>query len=209
MNQEELNELKQLLTEEKKSLLNNYSFGLNVSLNDSIGELSGYDNHPADIGTELFERGKDLALKENGLHTLELINGALKKMNQNEYGFCEKCKKEIPIERLRVVPYAKYCIEHQPDDSISNKRSIEEEYLGVSFRKEVNNQHINIEESWGKVAEYGTSSSIDYNPYDSVFDDDLTDSELEGFIIIDIYGNPLESQNIEREDLLDPDNKLF
>ncbi|BBP91783.1 hypothetical protein BsIDN1_54010 [Bacillus safensis] len=27
---------------------------------DSIGELSAYDNHPGDQGTELFERGKIL-----------------------------------------------------------------------------------------------------------------------------------------------------
>ena len=36
-----------------------------ASLKDSVHELSIYDNHPADQGTETFEREKDLALLDN------------------------------------------------------------------------------------------------------------------------------------------------
>ena len=36
----------------------------NEPLKESVGELSGYDNHPADLGAETFERAKDLGLKE-------------------------------------------------------------------------------------------------------------------------------------------------
>ncbi|HHY59635.1 MAG TPA: conjugal transfer protein TraR, partial [Clostridia bacterium] len=38
--------------------------GLHQSMRDSTGELSFYDNHPADMGNELFERGKDVALRD-------------------------------------------------------------------------------------------------------------------------------------------------
>ena len=46
-------------------------------------------------------------------HSLELklkdINIALKKMENGKYGICEKCRKEIPAERLTAVPEAKTC----------------------------------------------------------------------------------------------------
>ncbi len=198
MNQDELAEFKKILNDERKLLLNKLShynsFGLNENMNDSIGELSGYDNHPGDIGTELFERGKDIALLENEQHILELINEALERIEKNEYGFCYKCNKEIPLERLKVIPYAKYCIEHQPNDSVSLQRPIEEQLLGVPFRKKENEEHLFIEDTWSAVADYGTSSSIDYDPYNnSDRDDESIDNEFtEGFIITDGYGNPVE-----------------
>ncbi len=47
-------------------------------------------------------------------HKLELrlrdINLALEKMEKENYGICEKCKKKISLERLMVCPEAKMCI---------------------------------------------------------------------------------------------------
>ena len=48
-------------------------------------------------------------------HSMELklqnINLALKKVKNGQYGVCEKCKKEIPIERLDVSPESKLCLD--------------------------------------------------------------------------------------------------
>jgi len=41
---------------------------------------------------------------------LQNINSALEKIKNNKYGICEKCKKEIPIERLKISPDARFCI---------------------------------------------------------------------------------------------------
>ena len=38
-----------------------------MSQREAINELSAYDNHPGDLGTETFERAKDLGLKDNAL----------------------------------------------------------------------------------------------------------------------------------------------
>src|SRR5690606_34364052 len=61
-------QLQQALLQEKRSLEQyieqNDSFDLDQAARDSISELSLYDNHPGDIGTETFERGKDYALQE-------------------------------------------------------------------------------------------------------------------------------------------------
>lgn len=50
-------------------------------------------------------------------HILELklkdINLALEKIKNGSYGICEVCQKEIPKERLELMPEARYCLECQ------------------------------------------------------------------------------------------------
>lgn len=40
---------------------------------------------------------------------LKEINLALEKIEKGNYGICEKCKKEIEIERLKAIPEARFC----------------------------------------------------------------------------------------------------
>ncbi len=46
-------------------------------------------------------------------HTLELrlrnMNVALEKIKKGKYGICEKCRKKISIERLKICPEARFC----------------------------------------------------------------------------------------------------
>ena len=44
--------------------------------------LSAYDNHPADMGTELYEREKDFALEEHADSELNKVNAALQAMEE-------------------------------------------------------------------------------------------------------------------------------
>jgi len=41
---------------------------------------------------------------------LKNINSSLNKMKSGKYGICEKCGKEIPIERLKIYPEASFCL---------------------------------------------------------------------------------------------------
>jgi len=41
---------------------------------------------------------------------LDEINEALKKIDEGTYGICEMCEEPINEERLKVKPFAKYCI---------------------------------------------------------------------------------------------------
>jgi len=51
---------------------------------------------------------------ERALETkLKNINLALGKIKKNKYGICEICKKNIPVERLKVSPEAKSCLKCQ------------------------------------------------------------------------------------------------
>ena len=41
---------------------------------------------------------------------LKNIDLALEKIKKGKYGICEKCGKEIPEERLKVSPEARFCL---------------------------------------------------------------------------------------------------
>jgi DnaK suppressor protein len=52
-------------------------YGLDDPMQDELGELSLYDNHPADIASELFERAKDVGLRHMDKLQLQEIDRAL------------------------------------------------------------------------------------------------------------------------------------
>lgn len=90
------------------------TFGENEeSENDSIAELSGLDQHQADLGTETFEREKDLSILENVEAELADIEFALARIGDGTYGTCEACGKAIDEERLEAMPAARLCLDDQ------------------------------------------------------------------------------------------------
>ena len=80
---------------------------------DWVEELSSYDQHPADQGTETFEQEKAVSMLEQHQAELADIDRALKRLEDGSYGRCEACGKEIPAERLEARPAARFCIEDQ------------------------------------------------------------------------------------------------
>ena len=72
-------------------------------------ELSNYDNHPADHGTELYTLELNMALKVHEQTKLNDIQKALKKFETGTYGRCDHCHKEISFERLEAKPSAGLC----------------------------------------------------------------------------------------------------
>ncbi|WP_134701788.1 yteA family sporulation protein [Ammoniphilus sp. YIM 78166] len=205
---EQQNELKQILMDEKKDLEHrlkeNDDFDIENALNqESIGELSNYDNHPADHGSELFEREKDIALLEHEEEHLQDILRALKAMEEGTYGVCEICNQPIPEERLQALPTATRCIEHTPNHFVSENRPVEEDILRPGFGKfEYDEQDATLydaEDAWQEVARYGTSETPsdfweqEKNHYNEMFVESdepigLTEA-VEGFLLADIEGN--------------------
>ena len=83
------------------------------------GGLANYDNHPADAGTQTFEKEKDLAVRESFREVIGRIDEALGKIERGTYGECDRCGREIAMGRLDAVPYAIYCVDCQ--DSIEGR----------------------------------------------------------------------------------------
>ena len=119
MDKRKLENFRQRLLEEKKELegrIKKINNGLKDPMADSIGELSMYDNHPADIGDELFERGKDLSLRDSAEIQYKNVERALAKIDNNTYGICDKCGKPISIDRLEALPSANLCLDCKKEE---------------------------------------------------------------------------------------------
>ena len=142
MNKEKLNFYKNKLKEEKRKvneiieqLKDN---GMTKYNSEVASELSFYDNHPADMATEVSEVTIGRALEANEVSLLDKINDALRYIDEGSYGKCKNCGKDIDEERLEFLPYVENCIHCQ--DAISevktfnsNKRVVEESVIGKPF----------------------------------------------------------------------------
>ena len=80
---------------------------------DRASELSAYEDHPADLASETFEREKDLAIGESVQHMLHKVINALEKIDRGTYGRCDACNKPIKKARLRALPFATLCLDCQ------------------------------------------------------------------------------------------------
>lgn len=112
----EIDKARSLLTEERdrlEGLRNRIDDTTEEAQEDSLSELSTVDQHPADVGSETFERTKDLSLQEDIDGRLADIARAFEKIDSGDYGKCEVCGEPIPEERLEAIPGARNCIEHQ------------------------------------------------------------------------------------------------
>lgn len=222
---EQLNGLKQTLIDEKE-MLNTQIEGnsedgyLDGSQREATGELSSYDNHPADSGTELFERTKNFAMDEHHEAQIEKIDNALKAIEDGTYGKCAECGKEIPFERLEAVPYTLYCVEHSQEQNLSTDRPSEEDILeqthNTDFDRRQNEEMTDNRNSFNDVAEFGTSETPadftgDHKDYSKLYIDNEKEGgfteDYESFSATDMDGSDpqvFQSETEEEyEDMLD------
>jgi len=83
------------------------------SENESLGELSHVDQHQADVGTETFNRERDLSILERVQAELADVEHALRRLDDGTYGTCEACGRPIGESRLEAVPAARFCLQDQ------------------------------------------------------------------------------------------------
>ncbi|MTT32032.1 transcriptional regulator [Terrilactibacillus sp. BCM23-1] len=163
--------LKKSLFERKaeieKSLNINEEFGTEIAFADdnASGELSQYDNHPADSGTQLYEREKDITLKRLARRELNEIQHALDKLENGTYGIDEKTGKKIPYARLKALPTARTAVDLSAKQAVhSDIRPVDESFLLE-----------NAESTLGDKLDYDEENAYDivasYNDIDMVYDD--------------------------------------
>lgn len=132
---QQLATLKKALEERRQELEQHFADNdeenslLGDSLRVSTGELSTVDNHPADSGTEAFERSRDLGINNALRDELEDIEAALQRMEDGTYGICVISNEEIPYERLEAIPYTPYAVEHVPGRGSADDRPVEEQVM--------------------------------------------------------------------------------
>jgi RNA polymerase-binding transcription factor DksA len=83
------------------------SEGLDEEEAAQTGELTHYDQHPADQASETFEREKDLSILEGLEGELAEIEAALQRIDEGTYGIDEVTGEPIDPARLDAVPTAR------------------------------------------------------------------------------------------------------
>ncbi len=68
---------------------------------------------PVDLAVRNYSKNVMLAVSENESRQLILINEALERIGDEEFGDCQNCEKPINPKRLAAVPWARYCLNCQ------------------------------------------------------------------------------------------------
>jgi DnaK suppressor protein len=110
--------VRKLLREERKRLESLLETSDLDSVDDdtstaSVADLTSMDQHPADLGTETFERQKDVSIRDSIQAALEDVARAERRVDDGSYGTCDACGRPIGDARLKVRPAARFCVDDQ------------------------------------------------------------------------------------------------
>jgi RNA polymerase-binding transcription factor DksA len=77
---------------------------------DGTGNLSNLPIHLADAGSDTYEQDFSLGLLEGEDIELKEIEESLERIENKTYGICEECSNPINENRLKSIPYARFCV---------------------------------------------------------------------------------------------------
>ncbi|MGI8314966.1 TraR/DksA C4-type zinc finger protein [Halobacillus mangrovi] len=187
-------QLEERKREIEERLIKQGNFGMERGLASDMasGELSQYDNHPADSGTELYEREKDIALLGHLKEELSDIQYSLNQMKKGTYGICEKTGQPISDERLEALPTARTVAEASPNQDVSTDHPIEEEVLSEledNYGRDTDDPQYNEQNAYEQVASFNQTSMT----YDGSSNMDSEDGvgyveQFEPFVSTDMNG---------------------
>jgi len=78
---------------------------------DRSGDLTSLPFHVADRGTDTMQTELDASMATRVSRELAEIDAALERLYQHpeQFGICEETGREIPFERLDIIPWARTC----------------------------------------------------------------------------------------------------
>jgi DnaK suppressor protein len=119
MNKKDLANLTKILIQKRMEFLNKTCKAqreINADSNTNVGD-------EIDTASQNSEKEMYFELASNDKITLDAINDALAKIEKNTYGRCEGCSSSILLERLKAIPWTKYCIQCQEEaENTKNKK---------------------------------------------------------------------------------------
>ena len=83
---------------------------LRKTRSEASGDLSSMPIHMADIGSDNYEQEFTLGLLQNDEGTLGMIESALVRVEEGQYGCCAECGGVVPKTRLNAIPYTPFCV---------------------------------------------------------------------------------------------------
>lgn len=106
-------EIRDILLQMKEDTLREITKSLKNGADTAlIGEPSGdiYDQASSERDREL-----GLLLGDREREKVHAIDEALLRIDEDEYGICEECEEEIPLGRLKAMPFARHCVKCKSD----------------------------------------------------------------------------------------------
>ena len=117
LTKKELKDFKKIILKKKDAALGDLQHitddTLKKSQKEASGDMSGYTYHMADVATDNYDREFSLGLASNERKALYELDDALKRIEDETFGFCDDCKGPIARIRLKAVPSARLCIKCQ------------------------------------------------------------------------------------------------
>ena len=106
MSKSTLNEVKEKLLAERELLIQKLK-GNDLSIDDAETP------DPVDLAVRNYSKNVQLAVSENESKQLVLIDEALLRIGDDEYGTCQNCEKDINPKRLAALPWVRFCLDCQ------------------------------------------------------------------------------------------------
>ncbi len=107
MNVKKMSKYKDLIVAEKEKVLTELLNG-----NEIYNTLKEEDPHGdlADVAFQAYEKQLLIGAHQKEKDKLEMLNAALKRIEDATYGRCIDCKEDISDERLTAIPFTLRCI---------------------------------------------------------------------------------------------------
>jgi DnaK suppressor protein len=106
----ELKKFKATLLKKLSEILGNVTSMESEALRRDRSDLSNMPIHMADLGTDSCEIDNIIGLVDSERKILVEVNEALRRIEDGTYGICEGRGEPIPKQRLKAIPWARYCV---------------------------------------------------------------------------------------------------
>lgn len=101
-------EIRQLLLNLKEQTLLEIKRSIKKGSEAAVGEETTGDIY--DQASSERDRELGLLLNDREREKLHNIDEALLRIAEDEYGICEECDEDIPLGRLKVLPFTRHCV---------------------------------------------------------------------------------------------------
>ena len=99
-----------LLMQYRDKVTDQMKYHIEDALSIDNNDKRGVTTHMADMGSDNSRHEMELSMLTEEGNVLQLIENALKRIVEGNYGKCQDCGEDIPEARLEVRPYAVYCV---------------------------------------------------------------------------------------------------
>ncbi len=101
--------IRERLLSQRQEILDLYKHDLRVG-QESSDEAS---EDIVDRANNAYQREFMFNLSGGERRLLRQVEGALERLDQGEYGTCDHCGEPIGAQRLKAIPWARYCVDCQ------------------------------------------------------------------------------------------------